>query len=384
MQVRRLTLAIMTAGACLPTSALAAGDYSPAWWLYSVGQACQIWADGIKRCLPAAAPGAFPAASAFPAPGAFPATAYLPGALPPGLDALMPAQARLQNQAQPQAQAAASPPWPVPALPLTTVRAPSTNPYLVHTPYAVKPAAQTAATQPAQPMNSAEAPLTPSRANLPALLPTLPRSAALAQVQPTAPTQKPASAPALTATPLTLLSPLSPGSPASTQLTASNAASRPPESPQAVSAGALSATVQSPNVQSPGAQSPKAPSPGAVATQSVKLEDALTHFEFDKAELTDAGRAALDAWVAGLTPGMRLSITGHADRLGPSRYNLALSRRRAESVLRHLGDKGMRANDISLHAKGESEPIVSCLGGPTPETKTCLAANRRVEIKPVM
>lgn len=369
MQVRRLTLAIMTAGACLPTSALAAGDYSPAWWLYSVGQACQIVSDGIRRCLPVAAPAAFPAASAFPAPGAFPATAYLPGALPPGLEALMPAPAR------PQAQAATSPPWPVPALPLTTPRAPSTNPYLVHTPYAAKPAALTAATQPAQPIKSAEVPISPSRATLPSVQP---RTEALVELQPAAPSQSMASAPTLATTPL------SPELPATTRFALNDTASRLPESPQTDSAGPDSASAGAPKVHISSGQSPNATTTGAVTNLAVKLEDALTHFEFDSAELTDTGRATLDAWATHLTPGMRLSITGHADRLGPRRYNLALSRRRAESVLRHLGSKGMRANDISLHAKGESEPIVTCLGGPTPETKACLAANRRVEIKPVM
>jgi outer membrane protein OmpA-like peptidoglycan-associated protein len=301
MQVRRLTLAIMTAGACLPTSALAAADFSPEWWVYSFGQVCQAWSDGIKRCFPVAALGPAPA---------------MTGALPPGLDPLMPALAKPQLPYIPGDTVASAPIQPSINLPLTTPRALSTNPYLVHTPYAAKPAP--ASNTPAQPLQAPQA---------------------LADAHPNATLPNPAQTPSMPETPAIA---------ANTPVVEHTLAASPP------------------------------------ATNTVKLDDALTHFEFDKAELTDAGRAVLDAWAARLTPGMRLSITGHADRLGPSRYNLALSRRRAESVLRHLGGKGMRANDISLHAKGESEPIVSCLGGPTPKTKACLAANRRVEIKPVM
>ena len=113
----------------------------------------------------------------------------------------------------------------------------------------------------------------------------------------------------------------------------------------------------------------------------VKLEDTKTHFNFDSAELTEAGRDALDAWLVDAPKDIPILITGHADRLGPSIYNQKLSRRRAVNVMRYLTDKGMRPNDIKVAAKGESQPVVTCKGGATPKTKACLAPNRRVEIK---
>ena len=79
--------------------------------------------------------------------------------------------------------------------------------------------------------------------------------------------------------------------------------------------------------------------------------------------------------------GLRVRIAGHADRFGSARYNLSLSQRRAESVRRYLAAKGVKEEDAILVALGESQPVVTCAGAPTPATKACLAPNRRVEIQ---
>ncbi len=124
--------------------------------------------------------------------------------------------------------------------------------------------------------------------------------------------------------------------------------------------------------------------PEPLAGTGIAVDDGLAHFDFDSAELTDAGRAAVDAWLLMAPPNLAVRVTGHADRLGSSAYNQSLSNRRAESVRRYLIDKGMRAEDVQIDAKGESAPIAHCKGGPTPSTIACLAPNRRAEINPFL
>lgn len=148
---------------------------------------------------------------------------------------------------------------------------------------------------------------------------------------------------------------------------------------EAAAPAPLPAPVHVPTLPIP-AQAPAVPVPTAPA--SVVVEDALAHFAFDSAELTDVGRATLGAWLANAPLGMPVVVSGYADRLGPEPYNLRLSQQRAEAARNYLIAKGKDARDIRILAKGEADPVKRCKGGPTPSTKECLAPNRRVEITP--
>ncbi|MEQ9200352.1 MAG: OmpA family protein, partial [Rhodospirillales bacterium] len=102
----------------------------------------------------------------------------------------------------------------------------------------------------------------------------------------------------------------------------------------------------------------------------------LVFFDFDRAELRpDSSEvvrtAAANAKIGKIT---RLMATGHADRSGTNRYNLALSERRAESVRAELVRQGIPADQIVITFKGEAEPLV-----PT-EDGVREPQNRRVEI----
>ncbi|MFV0375954.1 MAG: OmpA family protein [Mangrovibacterium sp.] len=68
-------------------------------------------------------------------------------------------------------------------------------------------------------------------------------------------------------------------------------------------------------------------------------------------------------------------IIGHTDSDGEGNSNLALSKKRAESVKDYLVSKGISASRLQTEGKGENEPVVS---NSTPEGK---AQNRRVEFK---
>ena len=72
---------------------------------------------------------------------------------------------------------------------------------------------------------------------------------------------------------------------------------------------------------------------------------------------------------------MNVEIAGHADATGPENYNMDLSHRRANSVGRFLGEKGIAGERITVTFFGESRPI------DTNATREGRKKNRRVEFK---
>ncbi len=74
------------------------------------------------------------------------------------------------------------------------------------------------------------------------------------------------------------------------------------------------------------------------------------------------------------SPGAEISVLGHTDAVGGDDYNIDLSRRRAETVLRGLVARGLSAGQLSSVAIGKRQPIAD---DSTPEGR---ALNRRVEI----
>lgn len=81
-------------------------------------------------------------------------------------------------------------------------------------------------------------------------------------------------------------------------------------------------------------------------------------FGFDKSNLTPAAKAALDQIVqkAQSTPRVAVELTGFTDRIGTPSYNLALSRRRAESVQRYLVRQKVSIRSIHIVGLGEEAP----------------------------
>lgn len=373
MYVKRYTLALLIGGAFAPAAQAGQGnlDYSPEWWLNSLNKACQTVADGVARCL------------AGPTPTTQPAGAMR------GLEPLMP-PGRANGAVQ------ASAPFNLPALPSPFPGMdPKTNPYLVHTPYARQGDAQGrpgyngqtpvaaapglagtpgSSTQSPSPLTSvASTSLSPSPSSIAASSP-----GAIAATQPGA---APTPAPATSATMLSSL-PFAMPSPTAIQALpgAALASSTAPSAPSPLPTPSEPTKAALAGVARPGDAPALQDAPAPVAVVAHRQGDTETLFAFDKAELTGAGRAALDAWLTRHPSGLRARITGHADRFGRQAYNLALSRRRAENVVRYLVDKGMKQEDLLILAKGETQPKVTCAGGLNPETVACLAPNRRVEI----
>lgn len=108
-------------------------------------------------------------------------------------------------------------------------------------------------------------------------------------------------------------------------------------------------------------------------------------FDFDKAVLRPEARQALDAIVSKIdSPASVSSVTvvGHTDRLGPTDYNLALSRQRAAAVSEYLRQHaGIDGDKFIVRGQGERQPVLSCDNVSSENALIkCLQPNRRVEI----
>lgn len=123
-----------------------------------------------------------------------------------------------------------------------------------------------------------------------------------------------------------------------------------------------------------GGQAPPPPSQPSMPPPETELF--VIFFEWDETgigpNLARVLNNAVDAYHA--VGRSRVILHGHADRSGPERYNVALSRRRAENVRSYLIERGLPEEAISLQAHGESRPLVRSDDGVRE------LMNRRVEI----
>ena len=134
-----------------------------------------------------------------------------------------------------------------------------------------------------------------------------------------------------------------------------------------------------PPAPAPEAAPAAAPIVAPVPTSEKVSYNADAFFDFDKAVLKPAGKAALDDLSSKLGD-MNLEViiaVGHTDSIGTDAYNQKLSIRRAEAVKTYLKGKGVEENRIYTEGKGEKQPEAS--------NKTAIgrAKNRRVEIEVV-
>jgi len=100
-------------------------------------------------------------------------------------------------------------------------------------------------------------------------------------------------------------------------------------------------------------------------------------FETDSARLSPEGRDAV-ARIAGVlqsNPAMQLAVVGHTDNTGDFRYNLDLSKRRAEAMTGALmRDHGVAENRLAPLGAGPLNPVAPN------DTAEGRAQNRRVEV----
>ena len=100
------------------------------------------------------------------------------------------------------------------------------------------------------------------------------------------------------------------------------------------------------------------------------------NFEYDKDRLTSEAVEILDGVIDALLKAgqVKVEVGGHTDWMGDEGYNLALSQRRARSVVRYLSAGGVDADRMTSVGSGETKPIADN------ETEAGRELNRRVEL----
>jgi outer membrane protein OmpA-like peptidoglycan-associated protein len=101
------------------------------------------------------------------------------------------------------------------------------------------------------------------------------------------------------------------------------------------------------------------------------------HFAFDKANLTEPARTALDQLVEEInkTKGYIVVIEGGTDSIGSASYNYKLSERRADAVVQYLASKSVPAHKIYIIGLGKDKTVA-----PNSDAEG-RAKNRRVDIR---
>jgi outer membrane protein OmpA-like peptidoglycan-associated protein len=108
-----------------------------------------------------------------------------------------------------------------------------------------------------------------------------------------------------------------------------------------------------------------------------------TLFAFDSFDLDAPARRVVERIAYVLNHPRAVSravvLEGHADAIGTEAYNLALSRRRAETVARELIGQGVRRERVKVEAFGETRPIAPNKKPDGTDDPAGRAKNRRVE-----
>jgi outer membrane protein OmpA-like peptidoglycan-associated protein/tetratricopeptide (TPR) repeat protein len=118
-----------------------------------------------------------------------------------------------------------------------------------------------------------------------------------------------------------------------------------------------------------------------IALKPIKVGEKITlrnvFYKTDSFALDSRSRVELDKVVDLLVsnPTLSIEIGGHTDNVGSAAYNLNLSGRRAEEVVKYLGYKGIKASRISSRGYGLNMPVA------TNATVEGRALNRRTEMK---
>ncbi|SDN99095.1 OmpA-OmpF porin, OOP family [Desulfonauticus submarinus] len=119
---------------------------------------------------------------------------------------------------------------------------------------------------------------------------------------------------------------------------------------------------------------PKTVAPIVKVEQSILLRS--INFDFNSAKIKKEALPILKevAVILKQYPNKKIIIAGHTCSLGPAKYNLKLSKKRAQSVAKFLIAQGIKKTRIKTIGYGESKPKFSNA------TKKGRSLNRRVEI----
>lgn len=108
------------------------------------------------------------------------------------------------------------------------------------------------------------------------------------------------------------------------------------------------------------------------------------HFEFNSANLTKESKEIIDTTLIRLCmrdPQVIFEVSAHTDNKGSDDYNLKLSQKRAESIIKYLKDKGMNEKQFKAVGYGETKPVAPNSNPDGSDNPTGREKNRRVEFK---
>jgi outer membrane protein OmpA-like peptidoglycan-associated protein len=124
------------------------------------------------------------------------------------------------------------------------------------------------------------------------------------------------------------------------------------------------------------------PKPEPVKVEEPKCDKLVINsiqFDFDKAVIKPEFYPILDEAAAELQKPAcakkNVSIEGYTCNMGPEKYNVKLSQKRAAAAKQYLVDKGLAAERFTTVGNGEANPIADN------KTKKGRMMNRRVEFK---
>jgi peptidoglycan-associated lipoprotein len=94
-------------------------------------------------------------------------------------------------------------------------------------------------------------------------------------------------------------------------------------------------------------------------TAKPKFVNENIYFAFDSSALSEQAREILNSTADYLrtNPNITMTVEGHCDDRGTDAYNIALGKRRAESVKNFLVDLGIGTNRLNTVSYGEERPI---------------------------
>jgi len=116
------------------------------------------------------------------------------------------------------------------------------------------------------------------------------------------------------------------------------------------------------------------------ASEFVRLDMIL--YNFDKYDLRPEGKAELDKLVKYMKehPDLRVELSSHTDSRGSDKYNMKLSKSRAQSCVTYIVAQGISKKSIKAQGNGETKLLNKCKNGVWC-SKDDHQMNRRTELK---
>jgi len=106
-------------------------------------------------------------------------------------------------------------------------------------------------------------------------------------------------------------------------------------------------------------------------------------FDYDKATLRPESNYELEKLFNLLSdnPDLAVEISGHTDAKGTNKYNMQLSRERAQSVVDYMVEMGIEPGQLIAKGYGNTQPIASNTNPDGTDNPEGRAMNRRIELK---